>query len=69
MSGEIQVDYCEVCGELGPVQRTTFYYGIKCECHSPEHFELVLHCKKCIPKEPLFTKITVRTEVLKQLKI
>lgn len=48
---------CEICGKYAELDRTYFYYDIKCECHSPQHFEVVEHCKDCIPKPP--KKITV----------
>ena len=55
--GEIEYGKCDFCGEEGPLTRTYFYYGIKCECHSPEHFEMKRHCKKCDPTPPLKTEI------------
>lgn len=51
---------CQVCGKKGIVQRTYFYYEIKCECHSPEHFEIRWHCKDCTPKEPISTEIYIK---------
>lgn len=52
MSGEIEVDKCDVCGEIAEVQRTYFDYAISCECHNNHHFEVVKHCSKCVPKVP-----------------
>lgn len=65
---------CEVCGKkVVNVCRTTFYYNIKCECHSPQHFETVYHCKTCIARVPGQTKITFRTNrdeyILKQERL
>lgn len=64
MSGEIEFDKCEVCGKETELQRTYFRYDVKCECHSPNHFELVRHCIDCVPEEPKYTKISVKTEDL-----
>ena len=59
---------CEICGKETYLQRTYFHYEIECECHSPNHFELVIHCLNCIPKEPTFTKILLKTENLLKLE-
>lgn len=58
MCGEIEYGKCEICGEEAPLERTYFRYDLKCECHSPEHFELVRHCKGCKPVEPRETKVS-----------
>lgn len=55
--GDIEQGNCQTCGKEGPMTRTYWYYDIKCECHSPEHFEIVWHCHDCQPIEP--TKTTV----------
>jgi len=57
---------CSVCKKEGPVARTYFHYQVKCECHSPSHFEIVWHCHDCIPVEPVETKIHIKTENLKK---
>ena len=57
MSGCIEHGCCEYCGEIGPINRKYYTYGIQCQCHSPEHFELVYHCDKCEPKDPGIKKI------------
>lgn len=59
MGGSIEYGKCEMCGTIGPLIRKYYYYGIKCECHSPEHFELVRHCKGCKPKPPKRTTISM----------
>jgi len=67
MTGAIEIDKCDVCGkENVHVSRKYYRYDIKCECHSPHHFELVRYCKDCIPKEPKETKIFIKTENLKR---
>lgn len=64
--GEIEFGKCPYCRQEKPLQRKYFYYDINCECHSPQHFEIVWHCKDCIPQEPKETKITIKTENLKR---
>jgi hypothetical protein len=60
------IGICEICGagghgELVPLKRTYFRFEeIKCECHSPYHFELIDHCHSCDPKTPHETKITFK---------
>lgn len=65
MAGEIESGKCDYCGKEGPINRKYFHYPIKCECHSPQHFELVFHCNDCFPIEPETTKLVVKTEILK----
>jgi hypothetical protein len=62
--GEVEFGKCECCGNEDFLTRTYFRYPIKCECHSPQHFELVCHCKNCTPVEPTITKITLKTSEL-----
>jgi hypothetical protein len=69
MSGCNEFGKCEICNEETFLNRTYFRYDIKCECHSPYHFEIVRHCKNCIPKEPNVTNITIKTESLKELAV
>lgn len=73
MSGDVEFGKCEVCGkEDVSLRRTYFHYdipGIKCTCHSPDHFILIRHCCNCEPKEPQYTKIEFRTEDLKKFAI
>lgn len=66
MCGEMMVGKCEVCGkENVALERTYFRYDIPCECHGPSHFICVDHCKDCVPKEPRESKVTLKTEDLK----
>lgn len=67
MSGDIEYGKCDICGKETYLQRTYFRYDIKCECHSPNHFELFRHCDTCTPKEPKETKITLKTETFNKL--
>lgn len=62
MSGVKELGYCEYCGELTDINRKYFTYGLKCLCHSPEHFEIVYHCDKCQPVDPGIRKITLSKE-------
>lgn len=64
MNGAVEFDKCEVCGNEGILTRTYFHYNLKCECHSPTHFELVRHCATCEPKEPRETRVLLLTETL-----
>jgi hypothetical protein len=64
MSGEVEFGTCEICGKETTLQRTYFRYNIKCECHSSNHFDLVRHCKDCVPVKPRETKVLFRTEIL-----
>lgn len=67
MSGSIEFGKCDICHQDKPLQRTYYRYPIKCECHGPEHFELVRHCTNCVPQEPKETKIIIKTEALKTI--
>lgn len=67
--GECEWGICDVCGKYSPLERTYFGYDIKCECHSPNHFELVHHCSNCVPVEPEYTKVTMKTSSLKRLEV
>ena len=66
MSGEIEYGMCEVCKKETQLQRTYWHYVIKCECHSPSHFEMIRHCADCIPQEPTTTIITFKTETIEK---
>jgi hypothetical protein len=66
MAGDIEYGACEVCYKEAPLSRKYYHYDIKCECHSPKHFEIVRHCKDCTPKEPKTTKIRYKTSDLKK---
>ena len=66
--GEMGVVKCQICGKKDvQLQKTYFHYNFKCLCHSPRHFDEVIHCNECIPKEPTETKISISTENLKSL--
>jgi hypothetical protein len=64
MSGEMEWGTCPQCKKEGPINRTYYRYVIKCECHSPNHFEIVYHCNDCEPIEPTTTKVEMKTENL-----
>jgi hypothetical protein len=57
--GEIEVGVCDICGQSSELSRKYYYYDIKCECHSPEHFEIVRHCSRCEPKPPEKTTVFI----------
>ena len=58
--GDVEHGICEICGKEDFLQRTYFRYDFKCECHSPQHFELVIHCKDCVPKPPKSTIVYIK---------
>ncbi len=66
--GDSEFGKCGVCGKEKQLTRTYFYYNIQCECHSPQHFEMVAHCRDCVPKEPKETRVVYATEKLRHNK-
>ena len=50
--GEMEWGKCQYCEYEGIIKRTYFHYEIECECHSPNHFQIVWHCDKCKPVDP-----------------
>lgn len=62
--GEQEQGICNICHKEKILQREYYHYDIKCECHSPKHFECVKYCNNCIPTEPEETKITIKTSQL-----
>ena len=57
--GDIEFGACEVCGKERELTRTYYRYKIKCDCHSPNHFETVRHCSECKPVEPEYTDVMI----------
>jgi hypothetical protein len=57
---EVEYGKCEYCGKTGVLSRTYFHYDLKCECHSPNHFEIVYHCVSCLPKAPIRTTVYIK---------
>jgi hypothetical protein len=58
---------CSVCGTNGPIQRTYYYYEIKCDCCvGDKHFEIVYHCGSCVPKPPPRVKVTLEIQPLEK---
>jgi len=64
MSRDAEFGTCPVCGQETQLNRTYFKYDLKCECHSPQHFEIAWHCNYCEPIEPGITKIIIKTKNL-----
>ena len=60
--GDVEFGTCDICGIDDYISRKYYSYDVICECHSPNHFELVYHCKNCLPVEPTETKILLRQE-------
>lgn len=54
----VEFGKCDYCGRETNVKRKYFYYNIKCDCHSPRHFEIRYYCKDCTPRPPHETKVT-----------
>jgi hypothetical protein len=61
MSGDVEFGNCKICKKEDiPINRRYYHYDIKCECHSPNHFEIVYHCNNCEPKPPQKTQIWIK---------
>lgn len=60
MNGVWKNGVCEMCGREKLLSRKTYFYGIKCLCHSPEHFETVDHCVDCKPIPPSRIMVTIK---------
>lgn len=58
--GDSEFGKCDICDVETNLQRTYFHYDIKCNCHSPNHFEIVRHCNNCKPNSPLSTKVVIK---------
>jgi hypothetical protein len=64
-----EIGTCNVCRKDNVIlQREYFHYNIICECHSPNHFVIVFHCKDCEPTEPDATNIQLKTSELPSAK-
>ena len=53
---------CGICNKIKGLQRTYYHYNIKCECHSPNHFVRISHCKDCVPKEPTEIRVILKAK-------
>jgi len=62
MGGSVEINDCSICGKKGVVgiNRKYFHYNIKCDCHSPMHFEMIYHCNDCIPIPPKKTVVYIK---------
>lgn len=63
---EMEFGRCDICGQEASLSRQYYRYKIKCECHSPQHFEICWHCSACEPQEPKSTKVYLRTADLEK---
>ena len=69
MSYSQEFGKCEICGKEAPLERTYFYYDIKCQCCGCKidgrnmHFELVCHCKDCVPDVPKVIKPILMSKI------
>ena len=56
--GNQEFGICDICGKEAALSRTYFHYNIPCECCGCKedgkdmHFEMVKHCKDCVPEMP-----------------
>ena len=57
--GDQEFGKCDICGNEAVLSRTYFYYPIHCQCCGSkdkngqmQHFVMVRHCDKCVPKVP-----------------
>lgn len=64
--GDQMYGYCSFCKEDKILQRTYFYYDIKCECHTGNHFVIVDHCYDCKAQEPRETRVILKTRTLRK---
>lgn len=69
MSGCGEFGRCDICGEDKLINRQYYYYDIKCECHSPNHAEIVYYCNNCKPVEPKLTNVLLKTSDLSKRRI
>lgn len=60
--GEVEHGKCDICKTDSTLGRKYYYYNIKCDCHSPRHFELVTYCSKCAPTPPERTTVLIKPE-------
>lgn len=67
-SREYEFGKCDYCGKETNIKRKYFYYDIKCDCHSPKHFEIRYHCKDCVPRVPSETKVTYSHSTLSPIE-
>jgi len=61
MDGAVEIGWCDICNKPDvQLIRKYYNYDIKCECHSPNHFEIVWHCKDCKPTPPEKTTVCIK---------
>lgn len=66
---DLEYGKCPICGKEKPLDRTYFYYNIPCECCGCKrdgkdmHFELRIHCDKCVPDIPRSIKPMLRSKI------
>ena len=65
---DIEFGKCDICGKETCLNRKYYYYDIKCECHSPQHFELVCYCDDCKDKVKPPTHTLVRIKPIEECK-
>lgn len=61
MGGSCEVGTCDICEVSGVMLSRQYYnYDIKCDCCSPNHFEIVHYCNTCTPKAPENTIVWIK---------
>lgn len=60
MSGACEQGICTICGNTAIVDRTYYYYNVRCDCCvGNQHFEIVYTCNQCKPEKPRKIKALV----------
>lgn len=56
----VMFGHCNICGKEDYLSVKTYEYDLKCECHSPYHFERIEHCSNCVPSPPTNTLVWIK---------
>lgn len=64
----IEYGTCDMCGREANLQRKYYHFNIKCECHSPKHFEMIKYCSDCVPLRPAETTIEIFDPIDEKIK-
>ena len=68
--GDLEHGVCGICGKQNVMVHRKYYNypDVKCECHSPHHFDLVLVCYPII-RDPFDEKVYVITVMNSKINI
>ena len=68
--GDVEVNKCDICQFVYPVQRKYYRYPVICECcngKDDHHFEIVRYCDECEPLPPKRISVVIKpSETLKR---